>query len=73
MAESGQEQPIAPAPPLERWAEDVALCELARLARDLPDVGPAEVWRRLGRLTLDQRTIVIATLAHATPGYRPGL
>ncbi len=52
-------------PPLERWAEDIALGELARLARDLPDIPPAEAWRRLGRLSLDQRTVVIATLARA--------
>jgi hypothetical protein len=25
-------------PPLDRWSEDEALHELARLARDLPDV-----------------------------------
>jgi hypothetical protein len=50
-------------PPLERWAEDAALRELARLARDLPGIQPSEAWRRLGRLTLDQRAIVIATLA----------
>ena len=66
MAESGKRQPVVAPPPLERWAEDVALCELARLARELPDIGPAEAWRRLGRLTLDQRTIVVTTLARAT-------
>ena len=38
-----------------RWAEDEALRELARLARDLPDVDAAEAWRRLGRLTREQR------------------
>jgi hypothetical protein len=35
-------------PPLDRWAEDEALRELARLALDLPDVDAAEAWRRLG-------------------------
>ena len=55
-------------PPLERWAEDIALGELTRLARDLPDISPSEAWRRLGRLSLDQRTVVIATLARATRG-----
>lgn len=69
MTESGAIQPSKATPPLECWAEDVALRELARLARDLPEVGPAEAWRRLGRLTRDQRTIVIATLA-ATQGSR---
>lgn len=71
MAKSGQVQPPPMAPPLERWAEDVALRELARLARDLPDVEPAEAWRRLGRLTLDQRMLVVATLARATQDARP--
>ena len=34
-------------PPLERWSEDEALRELARLARDLPVVDADEAWRRL--------------------------
>jgi len=42
---------VTPSRPLERWAEDEALCELARLARDLPDAHADEAWRRLGRLT----------------------
>jgi hypothetical protein len=65
MAKTGETQPSVATPPLERWAEDVALRELARLARDLPGIGPSEAWRRLGRLTLDQRRIVILTLAAA--------
>ena len=49
-------------PPLDRWAEDEALRELARLARDLPDVGADEAWRRLGRLTEEQRRLVYRAL-----------
>jgi hypothetical protein len=49
-------------PPLDRWAEDEALRELARLARDLPAVDAKEAWRRLGRLTAEQRALVLATL-----------
>ena len=47
-------------PPLDRWAEDEALRELARLARDLPDA--VEAWRRLGRLTAEQRRLVYRAL-----------
>ena len=49
-------------PPFERWAEDEALRELARLARDLPDVDAEEAWRRLGRLTEEQRGTIIGAL-----------
>jgi hypothetical protein len=40
--------------PLDRWADDEALREFARLARDLPDVDADEAWRRLERLTAEQ-------------------
>jgi hypothetical protein len=49
-------------PPFDRWSEDEALRELARLARDLRDVDADEAWRRLGRLTAEQRAAVQATL-----------
>ena len=49
-------------PPLDRWAEDEALRELARLARDLPDVDADEARRRLERLTAEQRAVVEGTL-----------
>jgi hypothetical protein len=44
--------------PLDRWAEEGALRELARLARDVPEVDAAEAWRWLGRLTAEQRQLV---------------
>jgi hypothetical protein len=50
-------------PPLDRWSEDEALRELARLAADLPHVDAEEAWRRLGRLTDEQRAIVEGALA----------
>jgi hypothetical protein len=46
---------------LDRWAEDGALDDLARLARDLPRVD-AEALRRLERLTLEQRALVMEAL-----------
>jgi hypothetical protein len=49
-------------PPLERWSEDEALRELARLARDLPDVDASGAWRRLGRLTAEQRQLLYRAL-----------
>ena len=49
-------------PPLDRWAEEEAPRELARLARDLYDVDADEAWRRMGRLTEDQRAQVIGAL-----------
>ena len=49
-------------PALDRWSEDEALRELARLARDLPDVDAGEAWRRLGRLTAEQRGKIIEAL-----------
>lgn len=57
-------------PPLERWAEDEALRELARLARDLPVVDADDAWRRLGRLTAEQRALVNRDLDSLPP---PGL
>ena len=42
------------------------MCELARLACDLPDVDADEAWRRLGRLTAEQRALVHATLRTLT-------
>ena len=59
-------------PPLDRWAEDEALRELARLARDLPDVDAAEAWRRLGRLTAEQRRLVYRALGAFESPPRPG-
>jgi hypothetical protein len=47
-------------PPLERWSEDEALRELARLARDLPDVDADEAWRRRGRLTAERALVMQA-------------
>jgi hypothetical protein len=49
-------------PDLKRWAADEALRELARLARDLPDVDADEAWRRLGRLTENQRGKIVEVL-----------
>ena len=43
-------------------SEDEALRELPRLARDLPDVDADEAWRRLGRLTGEQRRLVYRAL-----------
>jgi hypothetical protein len=57
-------------PPLNRWSEDEALRELARLARDLPDVDAAEAWRRLGRLTAEQRRLVYRALDTLRAGRR---
>jgi hypothetical protein len=57
-------------PPLDRWSEDEALRELVRLARDLPEVDAAEAWRRLGRLTGEQRQLVYRALA--APRRREG-
>ena len=50
-------------PPLDRWSEDEALRELAWLARDLPVVDADEAWRRLSRLTADQRALVMQALS----------
>ncbi len=64
-------------PPLDRWAEDEALRELARLARDLPNVDAGEAWRRLGRLSDEQRGTIIGALEGDETGRRrstrPGL
>ena len=49
-------------PRLDRWSEDEALREFARMGRDLPDVDAAEAWRRLGRLTAEQRQLVYRAL-----------
>jgi len=48
--------------PLDHWAENEALRELARLARDLPDVDASEAWRQLGRLTAELRRLVYRAL-----------
>ena len=58
-------------PPLDRWAEDEALRELARLARDVPDVDADEAPRRLGRLTEEQRAAVIGALPRLGPEDYP--
>ena len=49
-------------PPLERWAEDEALHELARQVGDIHVVDADEAWRRMGRLTEGQRAQVIRAL-----------
>jgi hypothetical protein len=49
-------------PPIDAWARAGAMDELARLARDLPRVDADEAWRRLGRLTEEQREHVIGAL-----------
>ena len=49
-------------PPIERWAREEALREIVRLARDLADVDADEAWRRLQRLTLEQRAGVTEVL-----------
>jgi hypothetical protein len=54
-------------PPLDRWAEDEALHELARLARELPGVDADEAWRRLGRLTEEQRARITRALTRLGP------
>lgn len=46
---------MSESPPIDQWARDEVLRELARLASDLPHVDFDEAWRRLQRLTLDQR------------------
>ena len=56
------------APHLERWSEDEALRKLARLARELPEVDADEAWRRLGRLTAEQRALVLAAVRGAASG-----
>lgn len=38
-------------PDLDRWEEEGALRELARLAANLPNVGADKAWERLRRLT----------------------
>ena len=48
-------------------AEDEALRELPRLARDPPDGDADEAWRRLGRLTAGQRAFVVRTLTRHSP------
>jgi hypothetical protein len=55
-------------PPLDRWGEDEALCKLAHLARELPEVDADEAWRRLGRLTAEQRALVLAAVRGAASG-----
>jgi len=45
---------VNPVPPMDRWEEEGALRELARLAADLPDVGADKAWERLDRLTETQ-------------------
>ena len=55
-------------PPLERWSEDEALRELARRARELPEVDADEAWRRLERLTAEQRALVLAAVRGAASG-----
>jgi hypothetical protein len=45
-------------PPLDRWAGNVTFRELARLARDSPDVDAGQAWRQPGRLTAEQRRCV---------------
>ncbi len=49
-------------PPLDEWAKDGALRELARLARDLPHVDADEAARRLARLTPEQRALVVSAV-----------
>jgi hypothetical protein len=55
-------------PPLDRSADGEALRELARLARDLPEVDAVEAWPRLGRLTTEQRQLVYRALASLRSG-----
>lgn len=55
-------------PPLERWSEDEALRELARRARELPEVDAGEAWRWLERLTAEQRALVLAAVRGAASG-----
>ena len=45
-------------PPLDRWEEEGALRELARLAADLSSVGADHAWARLDRLTTTQRRCI---------------
>lgn len=44
------------------WTEEGALRELVRMARELYDVDADEAWRRLGRLTEEQRRLVSAAI-----------
>jgi hypothetical protein len=46
------------APPLDRWEEEGAIAELARLAAELPRVDADRVWERLDRLTVKQRRCI---------------
>ncbi len=55
-------------PPFERWSEDEALHELARLAAGLPHVGVEEAWDRLGRLTAEQRAPIDGALGKVHGG-----
>jgi hypothetical protein len=55
-------------PPLDRWAEDEALWESRPPARELPEVDADEAWRRLGRLTAEQRALVLAAVRGAASG-----
>jgi hypothetical protein len=45
-------------PDLDRWEEEGALRELARLAANLPNVGADKAWERLDRLTQTQREAI---------------
>jgi hypothetical protein len=54
-------------PPLQRWAEDDALRRTRPPGSDLPKVDADEAWRRLGRLTEEQRAGVARALTWIDP------
>ena len=54
--------------PLDRWEEEGALRELARLAAELPDVGADKAWERLDRLTEAQRVAIEDVLRRVDGG-----
>ena len=68
--QGGREEtvPMGADPPLDRWSEDEVLGEVARFAADLPHVDADEAWRRLGRLTAEQRALVLAAVRGAARG-----
>lgn len=53
------------APPIDDWANDLALKELSRLAIELPAMTADETWNRIRRLTPKQRGLILSALEDA--------